>query len=672
MTKRGFAQRRRGKKDILSLFSAFSAPLRETVLFVGLGLTLAACSGGEGGIEGGGCTGFCADTPTRLEVPDVERVIAQAVAEAGARGAAATVAVVDRTGNVLGVFRMTGADTLISTDGGRGASGGLDSLADALPDTLAAIAKALTAAYLSSEGNAFSTRTASQIVQEHFYPGEVGQPSGPLFGVQFSQLPCSDLNRQFDGVTRPSAGPQRSPLGLAADSGGLPLYKNGTPVGGIGVISDGVYGLDRDIRDRDVDDDEAIALAGTSGFEAPADRRADRITVDGKPLRFADARAGDLAADPASAPAFAAIDGVAGNRVAVSLYSAAAIVAGTAFGQPESGVRPATGALAALDAFVLVDDTDTVRFAPAAATDAGVTGASALTAAEVEQLLASALTVAGRARAQIRRPLGTPARVTVSIVDSFGAALGIARSRDAPVFGIDVSLQKARTAAFVSNADAYTDLNATPPANYLGGGSSLISAYADSLPAFLNLPPAQVYGAIAFSAKATANLSRPYFPDGLPGTQPGPLSRVIDFWSPFSTGLQLDLVNNAIGQHVVFQASGAGADTPPGTCTQLPATGNGSNRLRNGMQIFSGGVPIYRGNVLVGGIGTSGDGVDQDDMVSFLGLHEAGLVLGGGLGNAPPAMRADQLTPFGVRLRYVQCPQAPYYASDEQNVCEGK
>jgi uncharacterized protein GlcG (DUF336 family) len=633
---------------------------------------LIGCSGGSGGLEGGGCAGFCADTPARLEVADVEQVLAQAIAEAGARGASATIAVVDRTGNVLGVFRMTGADMLVSTDGGRGVDGGLDGLDDAIPDTLAAIAKAITAAYLSSEGNAFSTRTASQIVQEHFNPGEVGQPSGPLFGVQFSQLPCSDVNARFDGVTRPAAGPQRSPLGLAADSGGLPLYKNGTPVGGIGVISDGVYGLDRDIRDRDVDDDEVIALAGSSGFEAPADRRADRITADGKPLRFSDARASDLAADPAAAPAFATLDGVAGARVAVNLYSTAAIVAGTAFGQPESGVRPATGALAALDAFVLVDDADSVRFAPAAATDASVTGASALTAPEVEQLLAGAIGVANRARAQIRRPLGTPARVTVSVVDTFGAPLGIARTRDAPVFGIDVSLQKARVAALLSNDAAGADLAATPDATYLGGGTSSIAGYVGDLQAFLGLPGALDDGAIAFSARAAGNLARPYYPDGLAGSPQGPLSTPIAGWSPLSTGLQLDLVNNAIGQHVVFQSSGAGSDTAPGSCTQLPVTANGSNRLGNGIQIFPGGVPIYRGTTLVGAIGVSGDGVDQDDMIAFLGLHEGAIALGTGLGNAPPAMRADTLTPQGVRLRYVQCPQAPYYSSDEQNVCAGK
>ena len=87
--------------------------------------------------------------------------------------------------------------------------------ANACP-AMAAIAKAVTAAYLSTEGNAFSTRTASQIVQEHFNPQDNLQPAGPLFGVQFSQLPCSDLVTRFAGGA-PDAGPHRSPLGLAAE-----------------------------------------------------------------------------------------------------------------------------------------------------------------------------------------------------------------------------------------------------------------------------------------------------------------------------------------------------------------------------------------------------------------------------------------------------------------------
>ena len=87
--------------------------------------------------------------------------------------------------------------------------------------------------------------------------------------------------------------------------------------------------------------------------------------------------------------------------------------------------------------------------------------------------------------------------------------------------------------------------------------------------------------------------------------------------------------------------------------------------------IFPGGVPIYRGAGLVGAIGVSGDGVDQDDMIAFLGLANASGKLGGAIGNAPSAMRADTLQPHGVRLRYAQCPQSPFNGSTDQNVCAG-
>jgi uncharacterized protein GlcG (DUF336 family) len=628
---------------------------------IGALLSLAACSGGDGGIgSDSGCAGFCSDTPTALTVAEVKQVIAQAAAEANARSAPATIAVVDRTGNPLGVFRMTGADPSLTTDGARGVSGGLDNVT-VVPSTMGALSKAITGAYLSSEGNAFSTRTASQIIQLHFYPGEEGQPSGPLFGVQFSQLPCSDLSARLVTGMRPSPGPHRAPLGLAGDPGGLPLYKNGVLVGGIGVLADGIYGVDRDIRDRDHDLDEIIALAGSSGFQAPADRRADRITVDGKPLRFSDAGAGDLQTSPAAAPDFdTLVDGVLGALVAVRGYmdtGDTAIAAGSAFGQPASGVRPATGALGALDGFVLVDPTDTERFPP--------TAGSQLTAPEVQQILASALAVANRARAQIRRPLGTPARVSISVVDTDGTILGIVRSRDAPVFGLDVSLQKARTALFFSSDQAAADL-AGMSASYLTGGTVSIPDYATAFQNFFGQPAALTDGAYAYSDRAIGNLARPSFPDGLLGSPTGPLSKPLAEWSPFSTGLQLDLVHDAVIKHVTF-VLGGGSDVNAGECTTPVRT-----HLANGIQIFPGGAPIYRGTTLAGAIGVSGDGIDQDDMVAFLGLHEGAVALGTGLSHAPAAMRADTLTPFGVRLRYTQCPQAPYYASSAQNVCEGK
>ena len=158
-------------------------------------------------------------------------------------------------------------------------------------------------------------------------------------------------------------------------------------------------------------------------------------------------------------------------------------------------------------------------------------------------------------------------------------------------------------------------------------------------------------------------VSRPFFPDGLNGNVNGPFSKPYSAWSPFSTGLQLDLAFNQLVTHVLHVLNGT-ADT-----TQN-CTGN-IGQLANGLQIFPGSVPIYRGNTLVGGIGVSGDGVDQDDMVAFLGLHEAGQILGT-IQNAPPAMRADQLKPQGTRLRYVQCPQSPYINSSAAQVCDGK
>lgn len=647
-----------------------------------LALPFAGCGGGgaasspPGAVDPppAGCDGSCAGPASFLTVADVETVVARAVAEAQAQGAAATIAVVDRVGNVLAVFRMTGAATAVTVQS-NGASGGLEGVS-VLPDTTAAIAKAATAAYLSTEGHAFGTRTASQIVQQHFNPGEALAPGGPLFGVQFSQLPCSDLSARFAGGAA-DAGPKRSPLGLSADPGGLPLYKGGTPVGGIGVIADGTYGLDANIQDVDADLDELIALAGTFGRAAPDDRRAERIAADGKLLRLSDALFTDLASNTGAPPAFASINGVAGALVAVPGYAAAAVIAGTAFGQPASGIRADALDYPGLDAFVLVDAANTERFRPIAGTD----GPDALSAAEVQAVIAETLRVAARTRAQIRRPTGGPARVTVTVVDTNGAVLGVARGRDGPVFGIDVSLQKARSAAFFSSAAAAAALNGVPDAVYLDGGlvvlrNETIGQYVTALRTFTGLPNALADGAIAFSTRAVGNLARPFYPDGVDGTPNGPLSRPSGEWTPFSTGLQLDLAHNAIIQHVAFVA-GLVPDVPQ-NCTGVQGfnlgfgTSGAFAQLANGLQIFPGGEPIYRGGTLVGAIGVSGDGVDQDDMIGFLGVHQASALLGGAIGNAPAAIRADTLVPAGNRLRYVNCPQAPFIDSTAEGVCEGK
>ncbi len=650
---------------------------------------------GETQAANSNCVGFCANAGTFLRVSQVQRIIAQAVEEARVRGQRATIAVVDRVGNVLAVFQMNGARSLARITSGRfdrrlpppGAAGleeiqlPVRGLGRGVPSALAAIAKAITAAYLSSEGNAFSPRTANQIVQEFFNPGERGQPSGPLFGVQFSQLPCGDLVEQGEAV---GIGPRRSPLGLSADPGGLTLYLRGTPVGGIGVIADGIYGVDANIFDVDQNVDELIALAGTVGFEAPENRRAERISVGGILLRYSDAEAGDLLSDPASAPAFSSIVGRLGRLVPVGgFYRPAVVRQGTAFGQPASGIIPADRVNPplfgrGLDAFVLVDGA-TNRFPP-------ITGApndgQRLTASEVKTLLREGLEVANSARANIRQPNGSQVRVTLSVVDVEGTILGVARTRDAPIFGIDVSLQKARAAAFFSSPDA---------AASLGNANATLRGYVRDAQAFVDPPfRGRVFeDGVAYSNRAIGNIARPYFPDGIESGPTGPLSkpaissgprqgffqRGVNEWSPFNVGIQLDLVAGGI-----FAGLGLiPARPPPVTDCVSPSASFpiAPGRLANGIQIFPGSVPIFKRGVLVGALGISGDGVDQDDMVAFLGVNNASVALRGRIANAPKGLRADRvrITQGGsqtLRLRYVQCPVAPFIGSDEQTPCKGK
>ncbi|WP_404713031.1 heme-binding protein [Sphingomonas sp. MMS24-J13] len=646
----------------------------------GLSLLLASCGGGGGsGTATNTSTGtttttggnYTAPAQEALTAADVGQVIAQAATEAKARGLPSVIAVSDRVGNVLAVFQMNGARataTIPTPPSGVN----LDAQGVTFPAAAGAIAKAITAAYLSSGGNAFTTRTASQIVQPEFppTPAAVGLESGPLFGVQFSQLPCSDLSARYNAAGGAGAliGPKRSPLGLAADPGGIPLYKNGVLVGGIGVMGDGVYGLDPDQSNVDVDDEEYIALAGTTGFAAPDTITADKISVDGTTLRFIDATAAGLKSSPASAPAFANVAASLGQLVPVRGYYAEtgtpALLAGQPLGSEASGIRASTSAEFSIsDAFVLTNGAGANRFPIVAATDGGDV-AQPLTAAEVRATLEEAFKIMTRARAQIRRPLDSRAQVSIAVVDTRGVPLGLVRAPDAPIFGTDVALQKARTAAFFSGNKAGSDLSAS--------GSSDVRGFVAAARGFLSDPNA-LTGQFAFTDRAGGNLSRPYFPDGQVGQPNGPFSRPISQFSPFSTGLQSALIIGNIGAHLNY-VSGASATDTPQRCTDLPTTA-GTARIQNGIQIFPGSVPIYRGSVLVGGIGVSGDGIDQDDMISFLGLYNSGLRVGS-IANAPAAIRADQIVVHmpaaDVRLRYISCPFAPFLDTSDQDVCSGK
>lgn len=172
----------------------------------------------------------------QLSNADVEAIVAAALAQASVEpsglrvdSAGATrptkmhIAVVDRDGK-LRVLR---------------------SMPDAWVGSIAiAKAKAYTAAAFSSDENALSSRTI----------GQLSQPGGPLWQIGNSNHPGAS---QGGAVTE---------QGLIEFPGGLPLYKNGKLVGGIGVSGDGV------------DQDEDVAEAGACGFQPPVVIRVDTVS----------------------------------------------------------------------------------------------------------------------------------------------------------------------------------------------------------------------------------------------------------------------------------------------------------------------------------------------------------------------------------------------------------
>lgn len=606
-----------------------------------------------------------------LTEADVTTIVLQAQHEASARGTPATIAVVDRVGNVLTVAQMMGAPMFALVTTGRGIVGGLEGTP--VPTTWAAISKALTGAYLSSNGNAFTTRTANQIIQQHFDPGVAYNPGGPLFGVQLSQLACSDFNT----MAKPKAavtntGPHRSPLGLAADSGGMPLYKSGVLVGGIGIMVKSSYSFDPDIFDVDVDDDEVIAIAGSTGYEAPAAIQAQNIAINGLTLRYTDATAANLAAPVAAIGSFTPVP-VLGFFVVPAAGQAA--YNGLAYGSldgasgivPDGTFGPVLYPGTTQTAFVFVNRKHNVRHPPSAGLVP--TGGPAITAAEAQSLEASALNVAFETRAAIREPTTSFAQVTVSVVDLDGNVLAMARTPDAPVFGADVSLQKARTAVFFSRPDAAARISAISvpgiPASTETGTFADYIARSQSL-----IGPNAFADGTAWSEVAIGQVARPFYPDGIDGNPPGSLSLPFStHWSIFSTGLQTDLItpdlalllqDNADGVYPAKSKIGCA-----GASGELPVASGGRTQLANGMQIFSGSVPVYRGDALVGGIGVSGDGIQQDSMIGYLGLQFGPPTLN----NAPGYRRADRLAPGGVGLLYTNCPADPFLNSHVQNPC---
>lgn len=513
---------------------------------------------------------FGADT--RMTSNEVERVISQAISRAAQISPNAIIAVVDREGYVLGVWSM---------------DGGMDPIA-----MLDAITKAGTASFLSSDQHAFTSRTAGFIVQQNFPPGVRNRPTGPLVGVNFSNLSFTDVNRfKNSNVGRDigslAGGTNGAPLvelgtslgafaavtGLAGSPGGVPLFRSGRLIGGVGVAGKTIaprrspFSILADIQVRQAyDTDEDVARAGQVGFEPAQAILGSRVFIDGLRVPYVkgQTRLGNV--QPL---------GTVGVSVPDFPITESPMVAypSNTFGGQWCEVRAA-----------IMDD-------PA---PGDIRGQPRLSSNEVAQILSQASARAKITRAGIRLPRGLPAQTFITVVSNPNqdsnapVILGTIRTPGATIFSWDVAVQKARTAVFFSDDTR------------------------------------------AFSSRTVGFLAQRFYPPGIVHTPPGPLYGLQERFSL----LPSDVTNILNG--VVLSVADALSEPNP--------------NVPNGITIFPGGFPLYRNGVLVGAIGVSGDGIDQDDIIAAAGT----------VGFLPPAqIRADHQSYRGARLPYAKFPRNP-------------
>jgi len=478
-----------------------------------------------------------------LDTTDVQMLLTHAVELAERLGATVAVAVVDREANVLGVFRMNGVTDPTVFD-----------------ETSGAIAKARTAAYLSSNQHAFSSLTACFITRPHFPPGINNTPGGPLFGVPYSSLGGGDIQPNGDSA---QGRPSLNAPGLTGVPGGVPIFKNGRLAGGLG-ISGGALDFTLNLC-QGSSEDEKIALGAQAGYAPPDDLRGDHIFIDG--IRFL----------------YANTIAPAGNFTFVFTDLATRGTLDPVF----DSVRGTPSADFPVEGEVDLSGSFGSNF------DFSIVGGSILTAGDVQQIINQAAKQASITRAAIRRPLGTPAQVFISVVDTNGAVLGIWRTPDATMFSFDVSAQKARTVVAFSRPDHPLGIRIR---SILG-----VSANQD----------------LAVTARAVGFLSQDFFP---PGIDEETLDRIV-ISGPLFQGAEFKLQDSL----------------------NLEPFGNG-------ITIFPGAIPLYKNGVLAGGIGVSGDGVDQDDIITFAGTKGF---------EAPVNIRCDKFYYDGIRLPYVKFPRRP-------------
>jgi len=519
-------------------------------------------------------------------------------------GDTATIAIVDRTGRPVAVFRQANANP-------------------ANDDIALGVAR--TSAFFSNSQAPLSSRTVRTISQVHFPPGVVNTSVGALYGIEQSNRGC-DVNllwnpnqcvpraksigqfAAFTGAPKPCPITDRSGCGPGlitgkilpddapypqevdtrpVNAGGIPLYR----VLDTSAVKQGIARTGKLLG--------AIGVAGISGDPQLAEFAA--VTGAFGPLNAGVAPIIPLPSYPLPQPQNVFIDGIRlpfigpdqklkfnADGLPIGLQqlagtspgSTAGFTAGTFVYGPFNGGCPPSGYLVGPNASALP---------------------GGLTASAVDSIVQRAVAAAKRTRAQVRLPLNSYTRMIISVADTDGTILAHYRMPDSLFDAVDVVLAKARNVAYFNGSDpnVRTDLPGIPAGYWVTGRT------------------------IGFGAQ-------PLYPPGID-------SQVFDVGpGPWYSTLFLPNIAKTCSQ---------GSQAP--------------NANQNGVTFFGGSTPLVENGKLVGGLGVSGDGIEQDDYVTYLG---AGPLL-------PPTDKwADQLKINGARLPMFKFPRSPEGVTE----CGGK
>jgi uncharacterized protein GlcG (DUF336 family) len=378
--------------------------------------------------------------------------------------------------------------------------------------------------------------------------------------------------------------------GIGTLPGGIPIYKNGEVVGGIGVFFPGKTGF---------------ASAENSSLSATFNpHKADRSLE----AEFMAAAAVGIQGSPGTLPGIGIPAGFLSQRIDLAGVTLDTIGPGGIKG-PEhlalfgKTLRPGvpTGTDVAVDA--MGDQYLNGLPVPEGWLVTPHDGVGGLTADQVRRIIVQGISAANATRAQIRLPIGERTKMVFAVADLQGNILGLYRMNDATIFSIDVAVAKAR------NVSYYNDPAALQPQDRVAGLSPGVS----------------------LTNRTFRYLAQPRFPEGIDGEPPGPFS-ILNDRGKLASGFK-----SVLGHDAFFVGTNFHDQRDPIV-------------NQNGIVFFPGSQSVYVGAALLGGLGVSGDGVDQDDFITT----------GAGAGFGPASsLRVDNFFVRGVRLPFNKFPRNP-------------